>query len=186
MIDVETLDTRSTAVILSIGAVEFNSVGIGKTFYQNVSIDSCLKSGLTIGESTLKWWMEQSPYAQEAVFVDAAPALDAVLQDLIDTFEWKDKRIWANGADFDLPIISNAFAAVGLTEPWAFYNSRCYRTLKNIIPKAVFNALKVEPILAHNALDDAMAQAITTIKLLDYQEKCYAASESTGSFRHQA
>ena len=181
MIDVETLDTRSTAVILSIGAVEFGPSGLGRTFYQNIDIDTCFAHGLTASASTLKWWMGQSPEARDEAFADYAPSLYAVLQDFIDAFDWRDKRVWANGADFDLPIVGNALRAVGLSEPWLFYNSRCYRTLKNTIPKAVYNALKIEPRLAHNALEDAIAQALTTNAMLNYQENCYAASESPRS-----
>jgi hypothetical protein len=56
MIDIETLDTAKTAVILAIAAVEFNlqTGEIGRTFYEKVDIGSQSKHGRTIDGDTLK------------------------------------------------------------------------------------------------------------------------------------
>ena len=183
MIDLETLDTASTALILSIGAVEFDQTGIGKQLYTVISIDSCLEHGLTIGQSTLLWWMDRSDAARAAAFTSERASLEQALTALDETFDWADKKVWANGADFDLPILTNAYKAIGRTPPWKFYNTRCYRTVKNTIPRNVYKSMAVEPRVAHDALADAVAQALTLTSMLSYQGDCYAASESTGSFR---
>ena len=45
MLDIETLGTRSTSVILSIGAVEFDKTSILRAFHKRIDIDSCLRQG---------------------------------------------------------------------------------------------------------------------------------------------
>ena len=71
-------------------------------------------------------------------------------------------RHQGNGADFDLPILAAAYAAVGLSVPWKPYNGRCYRTLKNLAPVVKL----ARPGTHHNALDDARTQAVHAIKLM--------------------
>ena len=181
MVDIETLDTRSTAVTLSIGAVEFDETGLGKQFYSPISIDSCLAHGLTVSQSTLLWWLDQKTEARATAFTGSEVTLEQALAQFELAFDWNGKAVWANGADFDLPIIANAYASIGFNVPWKFYNSRCYRTLKNSVPKPVYNALAVEPRVAHDALEDAIAQALTATKMLSYQEKCYGAQADRDS-----
>ena len=77
-----------------------------------------------------------------------------------------DKLVWCNGMNFDLPILENAFQAVGARTPWSYYNGRDYRTLKGMFPKELVNRLRVKPTVAHDALDDARAQALALIALL--------------------
>ena len=65
MVDLETLSTRSNALILTIGAVPFNNTGdvsVGEElyFYQRVSLDSyqdCFSFHMDY--KTLVWWMKQ-------------------------------------------------------------------------------------------------------------------------------
>ena len=166
MIDLETLDTASTAVVLSIGAVSFNASGVKQEFYRVVDIDSCLKAGLTISGSTFKWWLTKDESARKALADTNGLDLYRALTDLREEFNWDDTLVWGNGADFDLSILANAYAAYDEREPWAYYNTRCYRTLKNMTPKEQYNALKVSPAMAHHALADARAQAQTAVKLL--------------------
>lgn len=167
MIDIESLGTKSTSVILSIGAIAFDESGhIGQGFYQRVDIDSCLQRGLTVDGKTIEWWMDQSAEAR-AVFTEPAKPLSAVLIDLGSAYDWNDTEIWANGSNFDIPILENAYNACGLVIPWKFWNVRDYRTVKNMFSKEFFNTVCVEPVVAHHALEDARAQALTLQALLD-------------------
>ena len=168
MIDIETLGVRSTSVIVSIGAIEFDEQAIGRGFHRRVDIQSCLDAGLTVDASTIEWWMTQSNDAR-AVFDIKGDPLDRVLDDFCRAFDWDNKLVWCNGMNFDLPILDNAFRAVGLRTPWPYYNGRDFRTLKNMFPKELVNSLRVEPKVAHDALDDARAQALTLQALLAYQ-----------------
>ena len=75
----------------------------------------------------------------------------------------KSKFVWGNGADFDLPILGAAFKAIGMEIPWAAYNGRCYRTLKNL-----YKEIAMDKFIGtkHNALQDAMNQAIHASTIL--------------------
>lgn len=163
MVDLETLGTVASSVIMSIGAVKFDldSNGIDDNgFYASISIDSNLAVGRQINEDTLLWWLKQSPEAQK-VFHESKQSLEAALENFSEWFgqgRGSDKTlIWSNGADFDLPMLAHAYHLYGWTPPWVFYNSRCVRTYKNLpIAKDV---AKPAAGVAHNALADAINQA---------------------------
>lgn len=159
MVDLETLGTVASAVILSIGAVKFN-LETGEIaddgFYASVSIDSNLDFGRRIQEDTLLWWLKQ-PAAAQQVFHEEKMALPEALELFSDWVQTDDARMWSNGADFDLPMVAHAYNQVQMTAPWKFWNSRCVRTYK-ALPGAK-NA-KVESLgVKHNALSDAYNQA---------------------------
>lgn len=157
MIDTETLDIGPDAVILSLGAVKFDldSDEIDdQGFYASVSLDSNLDAGRRISESTLVWWLKQTPEAQ-TVFHEPKQSLETVMVDFVDWFHGAT-FIWSNGASFDIPMLSHALRSFGMLPPWDFYNERCVRTYKNL---PGMRGTKVANPLAHNALQDAIAQA---------------------------
>lgn len=153
MVDLETLDTRPTAAIISIGAVVFHGAGKGSEFYTAVDQNSAIAAGLTASPKTLEWWAGQSAAAR-TVFTD--PNRLELRHALIRFAEFlpRDCRLWGNGAAFDNAILANAYAALGIDPPWKFWNDRCYRTLVAICP-----APRVQRGTHHNALDDAKSQA---------------------------
>lgn len=165
MIDIESLGTRNTSVILSIGAIEFDETQIGDSFYTRIDIDSCLEHGLTIDGSTLEWWMSQADDAKR-VFDEPGKLLVPALLDLQSAFSWKDKLVWANGTSFDISILEHAYTKCKLKTPWMFYNVRDYRTVKGMFPQDLVNRVRVEPVVAHHALEDARAQMLTLQALL--------------------
>lgn len=158
MLDTETLSTLSTAAIISIGAVRFDLVtGVvdDEGFYSSISIDSNVEAGRHISESTLLWWMEQGESAKK-VFNEPKVALRQALEDLASFINDPDCQIWSCGADFDIPMVAHAYHSFGLEIPWKFFNANCYRTYKKLVgaPK-----LRNPPLVKHNALHDAYAQA---------------------------
>lgn len=159
MIDAETLSTRADSCIISVGAVRFD-LNTGEIddngFYQSISIDSNVTAGRHISESTLCWWMEQGTDAQ-GVFREPKVPLRSALEELAAFISDEGCHIWSNGADFDIPMFSHAFATHDMEIPWKFYNSNCYRTYKKLpgAPKLVTQAT-----VKHNALHDAYAQAV--------------------------
>ena len=168
MVDIETLGTQPGCVILSIGAVEFNDKGLGKEFYVQISPESCTDWGLKIEPRTVMWWLEQNEAARKTLTDGKRNPLEAALTALNAAFKWKDQPVWCNGANFDFPILEAAYAALGWQAPWAYWSTNDYRTLKNIVPRDVYNASKGEAQIKHNALADAMAQAETAIQLLSW------------------
>jgi hypothetical protein len=161
MVDLETLGTTADAVILSIGAVKFDlETGVidDAAFYRSISVDSNLDKGRRISEDTLIWWFKQ-PAAAQAVFHEAKESLDTALIEFSDWVGSNDYPMWSNGADFDLPMMAHAYTQHGIEIPWEFWNSRCFRTYKNL-PGA--KGIRVEPTgVKHNALSDAFQQAQT-------------------------
>lgn len=162
MVDLETLGTGSNAVIISIGAVEFTVAGgAGRDFYMNVDPQSCVDAGLKIDPDTVMWWMKQSDEARRVFSQDVSNPLSRALLYFSDWFP-QGACLWGNGATFDNVILSNAYKAVGLKQPWSYRADRCYRTLKNLYPQVLPDDLGG---VAHNALADARYQAAHLIKI---------------------
>ena len=169
MVDIETLGTRPGSIILSIGAVAFAPEhGLRGAFHQIVNTDSCRVHGLTEDPATVKWWDDQSPEAQRTK-IEAECAPNRLPSTLAAFGEFCREyaapgvlRLWGNGSDFDNVLIAAAYEACHAPPPWKFYNSRCYRTLKNLAP-----AIRLERTgTHHNALDDARSQAEHACRIL--------------------
>ena len=148
------------------GAVEFDpKLGLGREFYQVISMESCKAVGLHVDPSTMEWWEKQSPEArqvlEDARSVDAMPLKDALSKFNDWLSDCSGHKVFGNGSDFDNAIMYAAYAAVNIPQGWGPYNSRCYRTLKGFFPqvKAVRGGTH------HNALDDAKTQALHAIQL---------------------
>lgn len=160
MIDVETLDTRPSAALLSIGAVRFDintpHVFDINTFHVHIDIDSCLEHGRTVSGNTILWWMDQNDEARQRMINVRRIALkDALLQ--LSTFINSKDRVWGNGAGFDNVILADAYRSVNLDMPWRYWSDMCYRTVKNLhrdVRKPDFEDVK------HDALADALHQAV--------------------------
>ena len=155
MIDIETLGTRSNSVILSIGVIEFDSSSITNGFEAVIDIDSCLQHGLIVEGGTIQWWMKQSDAARD-IFRQNGEALPDALKRLTQHINWQDSLVWANGTDFDISILSNAYHKCSMPTPWEYNAVRDYRTIVKTMP-----VNKVQPTIAHSALADAIAQAQT-------------------------
>ena len=165
MIDLETLGTGVEAIILSIGAVQFDlATGeIGdEGFYASVSVDSNLELGRKMSEDTLIWWMNQPKEAQ-AVFNEPKMHLREALEQFTEWLGHAKRCPWGNGPTFDLAKMSHAYESLGWSAPWEYWNERCVRTYRALPgAKAV---PKVPPQIAHHALHDAHAQAQHVINI---------------------
>jgi hypothetical protein len=131
---------------------------------------------LTRDPRTVQWWSEQSDEAQAAFAnpVDLREALERFgvwLFNMTDNaaskpYDTNHLRLWSHGSHFDPPILAAAYPAVGLPVPWHYRAPRDTRTL--------FDAAGIDDDgdgsyrtfmtafnhgTAHNALDDAIAQA---------------------------
>ena len=172
MLDLETMGNGPNAAIVAIGACEFLLPGRVREhweakpqeFYQKVSLESSVKAGMQIDTSTVLWWLKQSDEARKSTFEgDTCPLGDAchLFTQFIHRVDHDQggTAVWGNGATFDNVIIRSAFKAVGLPVPWSFRNDKCYRTVVNLLPED--RQPKFERSgTAHNALDDAITQAL--------------------------
>lgn len=79
---------------------------------------------------------------------------------LLDFFKWWDavggETIWSHGANFDEVLLKSAIAAVMLEAPWDFWSVRCCRTVLALGNRKPLRDKGTH----HNALDDAIAQAV--------------------------
>ncbi len=165
MVDLETLGVAPGSVILSIGAVRFWPGGIYDEFYAIINTASCQEHGLTVDAQTMQWWGNQSDEAREVLAHAEEGGL--TLREALERFSGffnavENSRIWGNGADFDNALLAAAYRAAGLDIPWRPWDSRCYRTLKSILPGPRIERRGTH----HNALDDARSQALHAIVLL--------------------
>lgn len=153
MVDIETLGLEPGCVILSIGAVEFDTGGLGQTFYAGIDIETGQEAGLTIDANTLKWWLDQDETVRDVLFGGGVPLEEALryFADFYDT----NSEIWANSPSFDCELLEAAYTAVGIEIPWAFHEERCFRTLASL-PQAPELEQEGDE---HHALDDAEHQA---------------------------
>lgn len=161
MIDLETLDVKPTATVLTIGAVRFDPFGDDeksptcKKLYIKVDIDSCDKLGCTVSQDTLNWWAQQDPKAQDEAFSSEGRVNIHEAMTELYKFSQGIKRVWSHGASFDVVICEHLFHKVGKLCPWQFWEVRDTRTLFDlgIDPKR-------PPVLKHHALEDAWNQAV--------------------------
>jgi exodeoxyribonuclease VIII len=160
MIDIETLGVQPNSCILSIGAVRFTDTELKDGFYVNVDPATCKEIGMTIDKSTVEWWKGQPKQVRDSLLVDQKPLTEA-LRSLRMWIGPGKPNIWANGPDFDLVILSQAFELLGDNPPWTFRQYRCYRTMSRLV-----DVPRPESGLNHNAFDDAKTQALHLIKIL--------------------
>lgn len=157
MIDIETMGTKSYSSIIAIGAVEFDIITgeTGDKFYKNISLESCIESGLTMDASTILFWMKQSKEAQNALFLGEVPLKIALLELSYFIEQHKDHCVWGNSAAFDLGLLANAHEKCSLKLPWKYWQERDVRTLVAFNP-----ALKkaIENDLPHDAISDCLYQ----------------------------
>ena len=156
MVDLETLDTKTSATILTLGAVRFDPFTNApmKELYLRVDIDSQDKLGCTVSDDTLQWWSQQNTDVKEEAF---NPLNRIPIHEVINQFHalaWGCSHFWSHGATFDLMILQNIYEKLGRAYPWNFWEMRDTRTLFELAdPDMPKDAL-------HNALEDAKRQAI--------------------------
>lgn len=157
MIDIETLGTGSSCVIVSVGAVPFvpnvGSVATDLGKHWVLPIQTQLDKGRTIDEDTLRWWFNQSNEAQKGW---ETPNVARIIDFWAELKGMTYIEVWSHGAGFDITILENLFCMYDLVPPWQFWNIRDTRTIFHLN-----NSYKVPrgTGVYHNALDDAITQA---------------------------
>lgn len=162
MLDLETFGTRPGCIIRSIGAVAFDpdSGQMGDEFYAVLSEKEQKKLKMKKDDQTVAWWAKpDQAYANEQL-TNAPDKLE--ITEALNRFKnfvrgtARTQFIWSQGANFDEPVLAEAYDRIGIEPPWKFWDSRCTRT---IYAEAGFN-FKSEPREGtyHNALDDARHQ----------------------------
>ena len=152
MFDLETLDTKPSAVVLSVGAVvweTFHNEVTGLTwepverFMRVLDIDEQVAKHRTVSQSTLLWWQRQDPTAQaEAV----NPVRLPVVQVLNEFREFAGRFVtgseplnafWASPVAFDMPIWEDLAMTFSNHVPWK-YNQRY--DVRTVVREATYSA----------------------------------------------
>lgn len=159
MLDTETFGLSPDSLIVSIGGVFFDETGLGVEGYWPLELNQL---GRVIDPGTIAWWLQQSDEARQVFHPDVERhTIYEALTSLASAIE-KDTLVWSNGADFDLPLLANAYKAIGMTTPWGYKNTRCFRTLRAQFPDVEGPV----GLTKHNALDDAKWQASFLVEVM--------------------
>lgn len=170
MVDLETMGAGPKAAVASIGAVAFDPHGDDdpakipeeRKFYVVLDMRDQVKLGREFDPDTIYWWLTQDRAAQSTLTKNQIPTIAG----LTKYADWLyghrdplklDQVVWCLGATFDHVILTSMFQAIGRKSPTHYGAQLCFRTI------AKFSGVS-RPILrdnmAHNALDDAIKQAI--------------------------
>lgn len=161
MLDFETLDVAESPVILSMGAVVFNENGIVDCISEKIDTRSCIDLGCTISDDTITWWDKQSKEARDAAF-GGKTNISYAMGMLVDFYKkYECAEIWSKGSIADIRWTNNILAKLNLKSPWNFWDEMCFRTYLKYSPKVDFQPVGE----THNALDDAMNQAMQWIEI---------------------
>ena len=163
-IDIETLDTKPSALILSIGAVKFDpssSIDPHSELYLKINFDEQINLNRTISDATLNWWSKQGSDVQDEAFDQSnALPIEEALKALskwsidIDVF-------WGQGYGFDFTILDDLYKSKKMSSPWNFWQIRDSRTLFSMLEFYKANPKQRLGIQdnKHNALKDAYYQS---------------------------
>lgn len=175
-IDLETLDTKPGAIIISVGAAATirHSYKVFSLFERNVTEKDQQAYGATYSESTLAWWRKQSNEVWIQTRIHPLP-MNMVLHNLA---KWMNEcreraaeqgctsvQVWGNGATMDISLLEwhfnhNPKSITSLVKaPWEFWDIRDVRTLVEVDAMTGGKEFKKRTTfygMQHRSLHDAM------------------------------
>lgn len=185
MIDLETMGTKATAPVLTIGAVLFSPYETSsfdelrdRAFLRKIELASAIKHSGGIEPSTLAWWFGQKDEAIKALVGEDCVPLEKALIDLEMYIKNRThasplppqyrhlpvpKKVWAKDPDFDCANLEDKFERIGRPYPFDFHFQRSVRTAQDLAfpngPHDRPDFISTTGTL-HDARDDAIAQAL--------------------------
>ena len=179
IVDLETLDTQPSAVILTAGLVaveitETECITLGswyrriKWWNDDFASYGMEQDGRTDSDDTWEWWRKQSEPAQHECISDKDRLpLWLAMQSLNVWLQLNPYPIWGNGSDFDNAILQHAFKQQGMR--WPYWRNCCLRSTKNLANQLGLHAEMPawpEGKIKHYALHDAEHEAQMLAALL--------------------
>ena len=158
-IDLETIDTRPQATVLSLGAVKFDphsAIEPHSELYLKISVDDQDRLKRTTSDSTIEWWSKQDPKIMEEAFdqTGAVSVEQALAQ--VSKFAVGVDTLWGQGYGFDYTILEDMYRSIGKPIPWNFWQIRDSRTLFGVCNEDPRKKIQND---LHNALADAYFQS---------------------------
>jgi len=165
-LDIETMSTNKDAVVLTIGATTVSLDGsTEKTFDVALDAQEQIDSGRHVSMDTVFWWMQKSKAARDAAFSRFKIPPEAALLALRSWLEEQGLGIpiFTSGPSFDAAILESLGEPYNIS-PWDFRQSRDVRTIRDgLHGNEAFEAEYLDAkagMVAHNALEDAILQAV--------------------------
>ena len=168
MIDIETMSlSKWNALILSIGMLEFDPTGLqlvlGARSLIRPSLAHQLLLGREVDKGTQEFWAKQSPAAAEHWLDDgeghSGRCLLSHTCDYVRNFAG-DRRVWANGTQFDLTNLETLAKQIDVKELWHYRSPRDMRTFCAETPKRhPDDELAGYEIVEHEPISDCIVQA---------------------------
>jgi len=161
MIDLETLGVEPDSVVITLGAIKFDSYSDTEPhdgLYLRCDIEEqSEKYNRSIDDNTLAWWGRQEQNIQDEAFGDHENRVNMdTLTKAINKWCVGLDQLWCQGPLFDYAILQNLYKQVGKPCPWNYWQIRDSRTLFSMMPSDPRKAIQEE---AHNALADCYYQA---------------------------
>lgn len=183
MIDIESLDTRETAVVPSIGIVLFDPFGsaadIKTVMYAKLNVDHQLSMGRTVSWSTISFWLEQDDRARESLRTGGASMSVAEVSTKLKSIMDQSRSVWGNSPKFDLSLLENLIPDFKSEH----YKEMDFRTLRKTYQAVTGRSIYDEErewfnaFTAHNPLDDAIMQARRVQIMNNVLSGAYAGTE---------
>jgi hypothetical protein len=185
-IDIETLDTAPSAVILSVAIVAWDpnvsieGQGCFKTSFNELVVNMSpvyqIHHGRTMSESTLDFWAEQPEdawkNANHCCIRDYQDVTEQIV-DFVDRFNGMS-QFWARG-NMDETVLNHLFKECGMDPPWRFFqwrDARSFCDMTRALIEVPSSPLRNElNFLAHTALDDAKNMTLDILETMNAIKK---------------
>lgn len=163
MLELDIMGNSSNAAIVAIGALFFEPMTseIGAQFYAKIDPVDAAKYGEFEPDAVIRWMKKSDKERLEIINTyDSYSLVDALVEFsnwICQIEDYETRVVWNNRASFD-----NAFNAVGMTKPWAFWNERDVSTANDLVKMIKHIDLNYRvsyKCLHHNALDRALYHA---------------------------
>jgi hypothetical protein len=178
MIDIETLDTRPSAVVFQVGVVVFEDalmqdapkspILAQRKF--DLDILPQIFAGRTTDPETIRWWLTQkSPLIP--INKDSVHLVFEEIEQMMKEFQVY--YVWSNSPSFDAVIMRSLKESLGVQYEFpSFRADMDLRTLKNICKMK--KVVDFEPkTTTHDALQDCLDQVDDLLKMMAHFKKMF-------------
>jgi len=184
MVDIETFGRRPRGLVVSVGAVLFDthqdvlSTDAATEFHAVLSWKAAVaESRFEKNLDTLDWWHEKEQAAAYVRLRELMKQSTLSMADLVKQFcSWvapfcdRSAKVWGNSPSFDLVQLENAAKEVGIPFPIPHRAENDYRTLTDLVYGSTAKPRPPEN-MAHDSLADARFQARVCAQALQQVER---------------
>ena len=179
-IDIESMDAKDTAVVLSVGIAAFNfakpydcCIESAQDIYLPIA-DQIIKHNRTVSGKTMEWHFKTdannitkmlnrcNTEHKRKSLETAVGHLHQIIGDLLLAQDEENQTVWMRSPSFDGIILGKLFNQFGKDKPWKFRNERDVRTFVETAKLAkhfVQDEMPQPTATLHNAMSDAIYQS---------------------------